>query len=104
MSKHAEDLEKRLLTAEQKAKDAEREVKEVSGANGRIAARLAEAESALARTHRDRDDAFRQIAVLERQVANRDAENAKLAGELESALAVIEAGRAAAAWKPRVVR
>lgn len=68
------------------------------------ATRTVEAEAALARTHRDRDDAFRQITILERQVANRDAENAKLAGELAAALAVIESAQAAAAWKPTVVR
>ncbi|MHA6764793.1 hypothetical protein [Streptacidiphilus sp. PAMC 29251] len=68
------------------------------------AARVVDAEAALYKAHRDRDTAWGRIGELERQLESRDAENAQLAGKLGSALAAIEAARAAAAWKPRIVR
>lgn len=100
LRKEVEDLTSAL---EESRADADAHMRNIERLSPK-AARTDEAEAALARTHRDRDDAFRQIAVLERQVGNRDAENAKLAEELASALAVIEAAQDAAAWKPRVVR
>jgi chromosome segregation ATPase len=48
------------------------------------AARTGEAEAALKRTHEDRDDAWKQVAALQQQVAERDVTIRGLAEENET--------------------
>lgn len=71
MSKRSE-LEQQVRDLREELADAEREVLEVSGANGRLGARIDEVEA-------ERDAAWKRVGELERQVTDRDGENAALA-------------------------
>lgn len=85
MSKRTDGLEQRLREAEIKLAKAEREVAEVSGANGRLAAKLAKSELTLIRTHNARDEAFKQVTALQEQVRDKERIIAELSTQLDDA-------------------
>jgi septal ring factor EnvC (AmiA/AmiB activator) len=91
MSKRVDELEQQVRDLQEELADAEREVLEVSGANGRICAAHDETRAALKRVHDDRDDAWKRITALEQQVTDRDVENAVLAEQNRGLLAVLRA-------------
>lgn len=68
MSKRTDDLEQRLREAIARAEGAEREVAEVSGANGRLAATLDENRKALVKAHEDREAAHSENVTLAKKL------------------------------------
>lgn len=80
--------------AESKA-DAAAHLRNLEGLAGK-ASRTDDAEAALARTHQDRDDAWKRVRVLQQQVLDRDVENAVLAEQNRGLLAVLRAMEAPA--------
>lgn len=77
-----EELHRLLAEAQELAEAQLRNVERLSLKAGRTD----DAEAALARTHQDRDDAWKRVRVLQQQVLDRDVELAKQ-GELLRTLA-----------------
>lgn len=79
------------------------DLRQVSGASGRLAADLVDSRAALVRAHQDRDDAFKQITALVEQATRKDRVIAGLSSQLDHALgytaeelAILDARRAVA--------
>lgn len=93
MSKRVDELEQQVRELQEELADAEREVLEVSGANGRVCAAHDETRAALKRVHQDRDDAWKRVTALEQQVDARDITIRGLTVERDTAVAAVEAMR-----------
>lgn len=86
------DLARELRTVRGALENAEREVVEVSGANGRLAekaARTEEAEAALVETHESRKEAWRLVGELQRKLAAQDVMLRTLAEQNTTLLAIV---------------